>query len=127
MNPSERVSWLFLYVCVLILRPAMAAQSQQSFPTTVPPPNEQMRLSKGLFLENCALCHIPRKKNVKSTNGDGSSIGPQLNGILTGPKAIPEAVVRTFIMNGVEGKMPSFKYGLEPKEIDAIITYLKTL
>jgi mono/diheme cytochrome c family protein len=30
-------------------------------------------------------------------------------------------------MQGVPNKMPAFRYGLQPAEIDAIIAYLKTL
>ena len=99
----------------------LAAQSPTS-----PVLTDQQKMGKGLFLQNCSLCHLPNRPNVKSTE-EGTSVGPRLNGRLSGPKPLPEAVARTFIQKGVEGKMPGFQYGLEPKEIDAIIAYLKTL
>ncbi len=112
----------------LIASTAAMAQSRQSSSSGAAPTLiEQQRTGKGLFSQNCSLCHSPVKKNNKSTVEKGTSIGPLLDGIFSGPKPRPEAVVRTFIQRGVEGKMPAFQYGLEPKEIDAIIAYLKTL
>ena len=89
--------------------------------------NEQQKMGQGLFMQNCALCHLPKKENVKSSTEPGTTVGPPLNGVFRGEKPITEAVARTFIVNGSKDKMPSFKYGLEPKEVDAIIAYLKTL
>jgi len=37
-----------------------------------------------------------------------------------------EDMIRDYIRNGSK-KMPGFKYGLEPSEIDAIVEYLKTV
>jgi mono/diheme cytochrome c family protein len=90
--------------------------------------NDVQRTGKRLFSQNCALCHAPEKKNNKNPSDEGTTIGPRLNGSLfTGPKALSDAVARTFIQKGVANKMPGFQYGLEPKEIDAIIAYLRTL
>lgn len=89
--------------------------------------NEVQRTGKRLFSQNCALCHTPAKKNNKNPAGEETIIGPRLNGLFTGPKALSDAVARTFIQKGVADKMPGFQYGLEPKEIDAIMAYLKTL
>ena len=89
--------------------------------------NDMQRTGKRLFMQNCSLCHVPVKKNNKNPADEGTTIGPRLNGLFTGPKALSDAVARTFIQKGVADKMPGFQYGLEPKEIDAIIAYLKTL
>ncbi len=89
--------------------------------------NEQLRTGRRLFSQNCFLCHAPEKKNPKSTVDEGTTIGPRLNGLFKGPKPLSDMVAKTFILRGVEGKMPGFQYGLEPSEIDAIIAYLKTL
>jgi len=91
------------------------------------PLNELQRTGKRLFVQNCSLCHTPVKKNNKNPADEGTTIGPRLNGLFSGPKALSDAVARTFIQKGVADKMPGFQYGLEPKEIDAIIAYLKTL
>lgn len=89
--------------------------------------NDMQRTGKRLFSQNCALCHIPEKKNNKNPADEGTMIGPRLNVLFTGPKALSDAVAKTFIEKGVPNKMPGFQYGLEPKEIDAIIAYLRTL
>jgi mono/diheme cytochrome c family protein len=88
--------------------------------------NEQQKMGKGLFLQNCSVCHLPKRES-KNTKKEGEMIGPRLDVLLKGPKPLTDAVIRTFIMNGSEGKMPGFKYTLEPKEVDAIIAYLKIL
>jgi mono/diheme cytochrome c family protein len=68
---------------------------------------------------------LPTSENNKSTAA-GTTVGPLLNGLFSGSKPRPEAVVRGFILKGTP-KMPGFQYGLEPKQIDQIIAYLKTL
>jgi mono/diheme cytochrome c family protein len=35
-------------------------------------------------------------------------------------------VLRQFIQQGVPGMMPAFRFGLEPKQVDDIVAYLKT-
>jgi mono/diheme cytochrome c family protein len=52
------------------------------------------------------------------------SYGPPLYKDLTDGN---EETIRDFILNGSRGKMPGFKYGLEPAEIDAIVEYLRTV
>ena len=104
---------------------ALAAQAQQ--PPASPALNEQQTTGKRLFQQNCALCHLPEPETSKDPNSEGTSIGPRLNGVFGPPRSRPEALVKTFIQQGVAGKMPGFRYSLEPAEIDAIIAYLKTL
>jgi mono/diheme cytochrome c family protein len=89
--------------------------------------NEQQATGKRLFQQNCALCHLGEPENSKNPKDEGTSIGPRLEGVFRAPRSRPEAVVKSFIQQGVDGKMPGFRYGLEPTEIDAIIAYLKTL
>ena len=124
MRYFPRLGYGILLMWGVIFPLTLAAQSPSS--AASPVLTEQQKTGKGLFLQNCALCHLPNRPNPKSTE-EGTSVGPRLNGRLSGPKPLPEAVARTFIQKGVEGKMPGFQYGLEPKEMDAIIAYLKTL
>jgi mono/diheme cytochrome c family protein len=105
----------------------LAAQSQQASPSASAAASEPARQGQGLFLQNCALCHFPTRKNSKNMREEGTTIGPRLDGRFNGPKAIPEAVARTFIQKGVQGKMPGFGYALSASEIDDIIVYLKSL
>jgi mono/diheme cytochrome c family protein len=107
--------------CLSFISPAQAQQ------TSTTPLNEQQTAGKRLFNQNCALCHLPEPENSKNPNDEGATIGPRLEGVFRAPRSRPEALVKTFIQQGVEGKMPGFRYALEPTEIDAVIAYLKTL
>ena len=105
----------------------LAAQSTQSSSSaSAPALNEQQNAGKGLFLQNCALCHLPEKANPKNTSEEGKTVGPSLKGLFRKENPPREEVIREFIRRGTQ-KMPGFQYGLEPKEIDNIIAYLKTL
>ena len=123
-----RISWLCLLACGVIFPVTLAAQSKQ-FSSSVPVPtlNEQQNAGEGLYLQNCAYCHTPRKKRPKDPQETGTSIGPTLSGLFQGANPVREEVVRKFIQQGSPQKMPGFQYALEPKEIDDLMAYLKTL
>jgi mono/diheme cytochrome c family protein len=72
------------------------------------------------------LCHTPEPVRAKDPT-EGKSVGPSLKGVFGPPRSRPEVVVKTFIQQGIQDKMPGFRYGLQPAEIDAIVAYLKTL
>ena len=104
------------------------AHSQQS---SSPAPwsatlTEQQRAGRNLLIKNCSICHLPLKTESKSTV-ESATVGPVLKGLFRREKPLSEQDVRTFILRGVPQRMPGFQYGLEPKEIDDIIAYLKTL
>jgi mono/diheme cytochrome c family protein len=83
--------------------------------------NEPERHGENLFLQRCSLCHLPRKLKF----GSPPVVGPSLAGQFK--DATPEELktLRGFILKGGPD-MPGFQYGLEPKEIDDLIAYLKT-
>jgi len=78
--------------------------------------NEQQRLGRQVLAQACGVCHLPPARNART-------YGPQLN---KGAGGGDEAVVREYILNGTP-RMPSFKYFLQPAEIDAIVAYVKTV
>ena len=123
----KRIYILLLMGGILIPVAASAQSPQASSSVAVSGLNEQQRTGKRLFLQNCGLCHVPEPKNPKDPKDLGTTVGPRLEGLFSGAKPRPEAVVRTFVLSGVEGKMPGFQYSLEPKDMDAVIAYLKTL
>jgi mono/diheme cytochrome c family protein len=90
--------------------------------------SDQQQRGAGLFIQRCALCHLP-----KSFGAGGSkyccvsSLGPTLSGIFKNIDSDQEQAMREIILNGGPTYMPGWKYGLTPKEIDDIISYLKTL
>jgi cytochrome c2 len=131
MSFSHRIAYFLLFAFVAMFPRALAAQeSDQHAPEqsssaarkpTTPRPvlNEQQRRGEALFVQNCPLCHVP--SHQKQTLGIQ---GPILKGMF-GADA-DEDFLRQFIQQGVPGKMPGFRYDLEPKQIDDIIAYLKT-
>jgi mono/diheme cytochrome c family protein len=81
--------------------------------------NEQQKSGEAWFVQNCTLCHMPtnQKKRLKI-------FAPPLEGMF-GEDADTDAL-RQFIQQGVPGKMPAFRFGLDAKQIDDIVAYLKT-
>jgi mono/diheme cytochrome c family protein len=98
----------------------------QNKPATVPPGTEKLseeaRRGEGLFLQRCSLCHLPRKLKF----GSPPVIGPSLDGQFKDAAPDQLKILRGFILKGGPD-MPGFQYGLEPKEVDDLIAYLKTL
>jgi mono/diheme cytochrome c family protein len=64
-----------------------------------------------LFQQNCAPCHAP--------NG----LGPPLRAAMV---AGVENAIKVTILEGGD-RMPGFQYTLSPTQVDAIITYMKTV
>jgi mono/diheme cytochrome c family protein len=84
--------------------------------------SEEARRGEGLFLQRCSLCHLPRKLKF----GSPPVIGPSLSGLFKDAAPDQLKVLRGFILKGGPN-MPGFQYGLEPKEVDDLIVFLKTL
>jgi mono/diheme cytochrome c family protein len=84
--------------------------------------SEQAKRGEGLFLQRCSLCHLPRKLKF----GSPPVIGPSLSGQFQDAAPDQLKILRGFILKGGPD-MPGFQYGLEPKEVDDLIEYLKTL
>lgn len=91
-----------------------AQQDKSNSPVTL---GETQILGRRIFQQRCAICH------TESTPG-ARRYGPVLSRELVDGN---EETIRDFITNGSKGKMPGFKYGLEPSEINAIVEYLKTV
>jgi mono/diheme cytochrome c family protein len=91
-----------------------AQQDKSNSPVTL---SETQILGRRIFQQRCAICH------TESTPG-ARRYGPVLSKELIDGN---EETIRDFITNGSKGKMPGFKYGLEPSEINVIVEYLKTV
>ena len=130
MGFSHRTVCLLLLACVAAYRIALAAQQNDAQKQdqsasaarkpSAPRPalNEQQRRGEALFVQNCPLCHVP--SNQKKRLGIQ---GPVLQGLF-GEEADEDAL-RQYIQQGVPGKMPGFRYALEPKQVDDLIVFLK--
>ena len=128
MSFLSKLCAVSLLACGIIVPPSLTAQSPQASATNrVPALTEKQSAGKGLFLQNCALCHLPNKPVGSKSAENGTSVGPSLKGLFRGDKPASEPVVRTFILKGVANKMPGFQYALKPEEIENVVAYLKTL
>jgi mono/diheme cytochrome c family protein len=84
--------------------------------------SEQETRGEGLFLQRCSICHLPRKLKF----GSPATAGPSLTGLFkeAGPDDLK--VLRGIILKG-SPNMPGFQYGLEPRQVDDLIVFLRTL
>lgn len=93
---------------------SLPAIAQQVSPA---PLTDTQKEGRRIFQQRCAVCHTP----------------PTVVSKRYGPALYKEIVednednIRDTILEGREGLMPGFKYGLSRAEIDSIIEYLKTV
>ena len=77
---------------------------------------EQQVMGRQVFAQSCGVCHLPPSLGAKT-------YGPALNKEAGGGD---DDVMREFITNGTP-RMPAFKYYLKPDQIEAIISYMRTV
>jgi mono/diheme cytochrome c family protein len=77
---------------------------------------DQQKLGRQVFAQSCGVCHLPPSLGAKT-------YGPPLNKDAGGGD---NDVMREFVENGTP-RMPGFKFYLKPQEIDAIISYMRTV
>jgi mono/diheme cytochrome c family protein len=78
--------------------------------------NDHQLLGMRLYNQSCRVCHTkPQLTSVQ--------YGPVLSRVSLNGN---DDALRAFIGNG-SAKMPGFKYHFKPAEIDAIVSYLKTV
>ena len=99
---------IFLGICPLTLR-AQQANSEK-------PLNDVQKLGQRAFQQRCGICHEQARPGFQT-------YGPVLHKDLVNGS---EDAIKEMIRSG-SGKMPGFKLGLQPSEIDAIVEYLKTV
>ena len=100
----------------LVLAAGVQAAAAQPFPAA-DTLNAQQLQGRNLFNQSCLVCHV--KLQITSP----AKYGPDLSKNALGGQ---EAVMREVISNGTPN-MPGFKYHFEPEQIDAIVSYVKTL
>ena len=104
---------VFALTLVAVALPALA---QQSSPAPAPLSDTQKE-GRRIFQQRCAVCHtLPTVVSKR--------YGPALYKELVEDN---DDNIRNTILDGREGLMPGFKYGLSRGEIDSIIEYLKTV
>jgi mono/diheme cytochrome c family protein len=104
----KRIAWFGL----LLLASAQGAAAQQPVDNL----NDQQKLGRQILGQSCGVCHLPTTMGAKT-------FGPALNKEAGGGD---DDVMREFITNGTP-RMPAFKHYLKPNEIEAIISYVRTV
>jgi mono/diheme cytochrome c family protein len=107
----SRVRWailIFLGIFPLSVR-AQQASTEKSL-------NDVQKLGQRVFQQRCGICHAPARPGFQM-------YGPALHKDLVNGS---EDAIKEMIRSG-SSKMPGFKLGLQPSEIDAIVEYLKTV
>jgi mono/diheme cytochrome c family protein len=107
-------TWVSVFGFIFLVVSVTHAQERASSDA---PLNKEQLLGQRLFQQRCSACHMPSAHSK-------TSYGSRLYNYYVEDN---EAGVRETIMNGVEGRMPGWKYTLQPQQIDAIIEYLKTV
>lgn len=92
----------------------LAARSQQT--AAEKSLNATQKLGQRVFEQRCGICHAPARAGFQM-------YGPALYKDLVNGN---EDAIKEMIRSGT-AKMPGFRFGLEPAEVDAIVEYLKTV
>jgi mono/diheme cytochrome c family protein len=103
----KRIAWFGLL---------LAASAQGAAAQSADTLNDQQKLGRQVFAQSCGVCHLPPSMGAKT-------YGPALNKEAGGGD---DDVMREFITNGTP-RMPAFKHYLKPTEIEAIISYVRTV
>jgi mono/diheme cytochrome c family protein len=104
-------------VCAFLFIVLPLAIHAQQKPNTKSTLTEAEREGRRIFQQKCAVCHI------RASSAAGQ-YGP---GLFKGTVAGKEDATRKAIMDGTGDRMPGWKYALQPRQIDAVLSYLKTL
>lgn len=99
---------------------ALAAGLSAQQPSTPPAAPASVDAGKKLFVQRCSVCHLP-----PLGPGEPRSLARSVVGFVKTKQA--EGVARQIIQNGIPSRMPGFKYGLQPDEIDQIVAYMIAL
>jgi mono/diheme cytochrome c family protein len=109
-----RKSFIFLVGLGFCLAASIPLRAQQPSGATL---TDAQKEGRRIFQQRCAVCHtLPTVVSKR--------YGPALYKEIVEDN---EDNIRDVIMDGREGLMPGFKYGLTRAEVDTIIEYLKTV
>jgi mono/diheme cytochrome c family protein len=102
-----------VYLGVLALAAASQGASAQQPGDNL---TDQQKMGRQVFAQSCGVCHLPPSLGAKT-------YGPPLNKEAGGGD---DDVMREFITNGTP-RMPAFRFYLKPDQIEAIISYVRTV
>ena len=113
---SMRMRWP-LVVSLLSLAPVALAGQQPSSQAAL---SDQQKEGRRLFQQKCAVCHLP----ILPTDDSGEPYARRLQGSHVDGN---EDSVRRIIADGIGSRMPGWKYTLQEDQIDALVSYLRTI
>jgi mono/diheme cytochrome c family protein len=102
-----------VYIGLLALAAASQGASAQQPGDSL---TDQQKMGRQVFAQSCGVCHLPPSLGAKT-------YGPPLNKEAGGGD---DDVMREFITNGTP-RMPAFRFYLKPDQIEAIISYVRTV
>ena len=105
----KNVALLGLFVLAALAPSASAQQAGGNL-------SDQQKMGRQVFAQSCGVCHLPPSLGART-------YGPALN---KDAGSGDDDVMREFITNGTP-RMPAFKYYLRPEQIEAIISYVRTV
>ena len=105
----KNVTLLGLFVLAVSASGASAQQAAGNL-------TDQQKTGRQVFAQSCGVCHLPPSLGART-------YGPTLNKDAGGGD---HDVMHEFITNGTP-RMPAFKYFLKPEQIEAIISYVRTI
>jgi mono/diheme cytochrome c family protein len=108
-SQMKRPAWFGLLLITLCPAVASAQQPADNL-------NDTQKMGRQVFAQSCGVCHLPPALGA-------GTYGPPLNKDAGGGD---NDVMREFIENGTP-RMPAFKHYLKPAQIDAIISYVRTV
>jgi mono/diheme cytochrome c family protein len=105
----KHIAWFGLALLASGTQVALAQQPADNL-------TDQQKMGRQVFAQSCGVCHLPPTLGAKT-------YGPPLNKEAGGGD---DDVMREFVNNGTP-RMPSFKFYLKPDQIEAIISYVRTV
>jgi mono/diheme cytochrome c family protein len=108
--------------CPIVIAQQTAQEKPIDAATQSKPLTAGEERGEGIYMQRCSLCHLAR--NLKF--GAPPPAGPPLHGLFKTTDENQMKVLRGFILKGGPD-MPGFQYGLDAKQIEDLIEYLKTI
>ena len=105
----KHCAYLLLFLLAAVPKNAFAQQAGDGL-------NDTQRHGRQLLAQSCGICHLPPELGART-------YGPPLNKLAGGGD---DDIMREYILNGTP-RMPSFKSYLKSTDIDAIISYVRTV
>jgi mono/diheme cytochrome c family protein len=120
-----QICWAIVSVTLVIGTGIVASGQEQPASKPTDSANHSAEEGKKVFTQRCATCH--------KTDSETKTIGPGLKGLggssrkfITTDTPVTDEALRKWILKG-DGLMPPFEKVLNDKQVDDLVTYLKTL